>query len=313
MIDYQITQSSNCQIPVITYRDLKTLDEFAKVVQLERDIWGPAYDDVVPVPILAVSVHSGGILIGAFDERGPESAHAASRPSHDAPGTSHLASSTMIGFVYALPGIKDGKPTQWSHMAGIVPEYQSRGLGFQLKLLQRERAMSAGLDLIQWTYDPLQAMNAHLNFAKLGVVVEEYAVNIYGMSASPLHGGNPTDRFVADWWIRKPHVERRIAPASALRIRDESVADAGRVNRAKPAGDRFECVDVDLSLDARRLLVEIPMGFTEMLSNAPDLALEWRMRTREIFTTYFGRGYRAVEFFLDRPSRKGAYLLARQP
>jgi predicted GNAT superfamily acetyltransferase len=280
----------------ITYRDLTTLEDFAAVVDLEREIWGPGYDDVVPVPILAVSVHSGGILIGAFD---------------DASRTSHLASSAMIGFVYSLPGIKDGKPTQWSHMAGVVPAYQSRGLGYQLKLLQRERALSAGLDLVQWTYDPLQAMNAHLNFAKLGVVAEEYAVNIYGVSGSPLHGGNPTDRFVADWWIRKPHVERRLAPA-AMTMRDQGVAEAGRINRAVPAGEWLECEEIDLTLDARRLAVEIPMGFTDMLSKAPDLALAWRMSTREIFTAYFARGYRAVEFFLDRPSRKGSYLLVRQ-
>jgi predicted GNAT superfamily acetyltransferase len=272
---------------VITYRDLTTLEDFALVVDLERVIWGPGYDEVVPVPILAVSVHSGGILIGAFD------------------------ADLMIGFVYSLPGIKDGKPTQWSHMAGVLPEYQSRGLGYQLKLLQRERALHAGLDLVQWTYDPLQAMNAHLNFAKLGVVVDEYAVNIYGVSGSPLHGGNPTDRFVADWWIRRPHVERRLAPA-AMTMRDQGVAEAGRINRAAPvAGERLECVDVDLTLDARRLAVEIPMGFTDMLSKAPDLALAWRMATREVFTTYFGRGYRAVEFFLDRPSRKGSYLLVK--
>ena len=118
----------------------------------------------------------------------------------------------MVGFVYSLPGIKDGKPTQWSHMAGVVDGVPERGLGYQLKLLQRERALSAGLDLVQWTYDPLQAMNAHLNFAKLGVVVEEYAVNIYGESTSPLHEGNPTDRFVADWWIREA---ARRAPARA--------------------------------------------------------------------------------------------------
>ncbi len=287
---------------MITYRDLTTLDDFAVVVDLEREIWGPGYDDVVPVPILAVSVHSGGILIGAFD---------------DAPRTAHLAPSAMIGFVYSLPGIKDGKPTQWSHMAGVLKEYQSRGLGYQLKLLQRERALNAGLDLVQWTYDPLQAMNAHLNFAKLGVVVEEYAVNIYGVSGSPLHGGNPTDRFVADWWIRKPHVERRIAPATqgsspAMVMRDQGVADAARVNRARSVGEWLESANVDLALDARRVAVEIPMGFTDMLSRMPDLALAWRMSTREIFTAYFARGYRVVEFFLDRPSRKGSYLLVRQ-
>lgn len=295
---------------MITYRDLTTLEEFAAVVALERDIWGPAYDDVVPVPILAVSVHSGGILIGAFD---PSRASGSPRP-----GTPHLASSAMIGFVYSLPGIKDGKPTQWSHMAGVLPEYQSRGLGYRLKLLQRERALNAELDLIQWTYDPLQAMNAHLNFAKLGVVCGEYAVNLYGVSASPLHGCNPTDRFVADWWIRKPHVARRLSAAEvalafrpAIPIRDQSVADAVRVNRAAPANEWHDCADVDLALDARRLLVEIPMGFTEMLSRAPALALDWRLATRGIFTTYFGRGYRAVEFLLDRPARKGAYLLVK--
>jgi predicted GNAT superfamily acetyltransferase len=289
---------------VITFRDLTTLEEFARVVELERNIWGPVYDDVVPVPILAVSVHTGGILIGAFDDERER--------THAAPRTSHPAPSAMIGFVYSLPGIKDGKPTQWSHMAGVLPAYQSAGIGYQLKVLQRERALSAGLDLVQWTYDPLQAMNAHLNFAKLGVVVEEYAVNIYGISSSPLHAGNPTDRFVADWWIRKPHVERRLQP-SGLTMRDQGVAEAGRVNRAAPAGDWFECADVNLALDARRLAVEIPMGFTEMLAKAPERALEWRMATREIFTTYFGHGYRAVEFFLDRPARKGAYLLVKQP
>ena len=271
-----------------TYRDLTTLEDFAQVVELERQIWGPGYEEVVPVPILAVSVHRGGILIGAFD------------------------GGRMVGFVYSLPGIKDGKPTQWSHMAGVVDGYRSAGLGRTLKLLQRDRTLAMGLDLIEWTYDPLQAMNAHLNFAKLGVVAEEYAENIYGTSASPLHQGNPTDRFVAEWWIRTPHVERRLAPTGPLTLRATGLADAERVNRTAPSGEWLESVDVDLSLGARRLLVEIPTGFTDMLSRAPELALAWRICTRAIFTTYFARGYRAVDFSLDRAARKGAYLLARE-
>jgi predicted GNAT superfamily acetyltransferase len=270
----------------LTYRDLTTLDEFAQVVELERQIWGPGYDDVVPVPILAVSVHRGGVLIGAFD------------------------GDRMVGFVYSLPAIKDGKPTQWSHMAGVVAEYRSAGLGRTLKLLQRDRTLAMGLDLIEWTYDPLQAMNAHLNFAKLGVVAAEYAENIYGTSSSPLHQGNPTDRFVAEWWIRTPHVERRLA-AGPLTLRTNEVADAPHVNRTGPAGEWLESVDVDLSLDARRILVEVPMGFTDMLSRAPELALAWRICTRAIFTTYFDRGYRAVDFMLDRDAGRGAYLLIR--
>jgi predicted GNAT superfamily acetyltransferase len=270
-----------------TYRDLTTLEDFAQVVELERQIWGPGYDEVVPVPILAVSVHRGGILIGTFDgER-------------------------MVGFVYSLPAIKDAKPTQWSHMAGVIAEYRSAGLGRTLKLLQRDRTLAMGLDLIEWTYDPLQAMNAHLNFAKLGVVAAEYAENIYGTSSSPLHQGNPTDRFVAEWWIRTPHVERRLAGAGPFALRASELAEAPYVNRTGPAGEWLESVDVDLSLDARRILVEVPMGFTDMLSRAPDLALAWRICTRAIFTTYFDRGYRAVDFTLDRDALKGAYLLTR--
>jgi predicted GNAT superfamily acetyltransferase len=278
----------------VTYRDLSTLEEFAVVVDLERRIWGPGYADVVPTPILTVTVQRGGVLIGAF------------------------ADDRMVGFVYSLPGIKYGKPTQWSHMLGVVDEFRNDGIGYQLKLLQRDRTLAMGLDLIEWTFDPMQAMNAHLNFAKLGVVVEEYEENVYGTSMSPLHQGNPTDRFVAEWIIREPHVERRLAQepepvaGRAIPLRAHEVSDATPVNKSAVAGEWLESVDVDLSLDARRLSVEIPMGFTEMLARNPELALAWRICTRAIFTTYFDRGYRAVEFFLDRDARKGSYLLVRQ-
>jgi predicted GNAT superfamily acetyltransferase len=270
---------------VITYRDLSTLEELAEVVELERVIWGPGYTDVVPTPILTVTVHRGGILIGAF------------------------AGERMVGFVYSLPGIKYGKPTQWSHMLGVLDEFRNDGVGYQLKLLQRERTLAMDLDLIEWTFDPLQAMNAHLNFAKLGVIVQEYEENVYGTSMSPLHQGNPTDRFVAEWHIREPHVERRIEPRSGLVMRAHELTDAAPVNRTQMTGEWRENVDVDLSIEARRLAVEIPIGFTGMLAQAPELALAWRVCTRAIFTTYFDRGYRAVEFFLDRPRSCGRYLL----
>src|SRR5262245_3850672 len=277
-------------MPVIAYRDLTTLPEFASVVALEEEIWGPGYDEPVPVPILAVTVMRGGILIGAFD------------------------ASRLIGFVYSLPGLKQGRPMQWSHMLGVVDEFRNDGIGHQLKLLQRDRTLALGLDLIEWTFDPMQAMNAHLNFAKLGVVSDEYEENVYGASASPLHKGNPTDRLVAQWNVREPHVERRIDAArshSPLSLRADDVGDAVPVNRLVPFADWYECADRDVDFDARRLLVEIPMGFTDILQRAPDLALAWRLATRRIFTACFARGYRAVDFLLDRPNRKGAYLLVR--
>ena len=278
-------------MPAITYRDLTTLEDFAAVVDLERDIWGPGYDEVVPVPILAVTVMRGGILIGAFDDDDP------STPS----------GSRLVGFVYSLAGIKHGKPMQWSHMAGVIEAYRSDGVGFQLKVLQRERALAMALGLIEWTYDPMQAMNAHLNFAKLGVVAEEYEINVYGESTSPLHKGNPTDRFVAEWRIGDERVEQRLRGAGPL----APVLTVEPAVRALPAGEWLEPAGIDLALDARRVSVTIPTGFGRMLSEAPDLAMEWRMATRGIFTAYFARGYRAIEFFLDREARKGTYLLIR--
>jgi len=268
---------------MITCRDLTSLTDFARVVDLEQEIWGPGYTDPVPLPILAITVKRGAVLIGAFDcER-------------------------MIGFVYSVPGLRDGRAMQWSHMAGVVEGYRDAGIGHRLKLMQRERTLAMGLDLIEWTFDPMQAVNAHFNFAKLGVVVEEYEENAYGESQSPLHRGTPTDRFVAEWHIGGTRVADRIAGHAPVEI----AGGVPRANRIVPAGGWTECGDIDLTVDANRLAVEIPMGFTEMLAGAPDLALAWRMDTRRIFATYLARGFRAVEFFLDRPGGKGTYLLAR--
>jgi predicted GNAT superfamily acetyltransferase len=285
-------------MPAIAYRHLTTLDDFAGVVELERVIWGPGYDEVVPVPILAVTVMRGGILIGAFDER---------RSGHDQATTTDDQRSHLIGFVYSIAGIKHGQPTQWSHMLGVLDEFRSAGVGRELKLLQRQRALAMELGLIEWTYDPMQAMNAHLNFARLGVVAEEYEVNVYGTSSSPLHRGNPTDRFVAEWKIDDARVERRLGGEAPL----APVLTVEHALSARATGEWLEPAAADSSIDAKRISVEIPTGFTAMLAHNADLALEWRMTTRQIFTSYFARGYQAVEFFLDRPSRKGAYLLVR--
>lgn len=267
-------------------RDLKTLDDFAQVVELEKAIWGVDYGDVVCVPILAITVKRGGVLVGAF-ERG-----------------------RMVGFVYSLPGIKGGKPIQWSHMLGVEDEYRNAGLGHTLKLEQRLRSIEIGCDLVEWTYDPMQALNAHLNFAKLGVVVEEYGINMYGESTSHLHKGTPTDRFIAQWWIREPHVVRRIESHSLAVVRASEAADAPVVNLTRSSGPWLECEGYDLDRADRRLWVEIPTGFTEMQRDDPQRALDWRLATRAIFTTYLGRGYRVVDFVMDRPNARGRYLLA---
>ena len=284
------------------FEDLTTFPQFQQVERLEADIWGPI--DLVPVPIMAVTVRRGAVLIGAYDgER-------------------------LAGFVYSFPALRpkdnreDAKApgreeygtgaSHWSHTLGVHPDYRGAGLGRALKLVQRKRVMELGLDLIEWTYDPLQTLNANLNIVTLGAVVEEYEENVYGESASPLHGGLPTDRFVCQWWIRKPHVERRIerdGTSGALPIVSHEAAAAPVVNATRLDGEWLECGTSRLDLTGSRVAVDIPADFTAMLAADLDLARRWRLHTREIFNHYFHAGYRVVDFTLDKTARRGRYLL----
>ena len=274
----------------IQIKDLTTIEEFRQVVALEQAIWGYTdQGDLVTVPVFIFTVHRGATLIGAFAPDG-----------------------RMVGFAYAVVGMKDGKPMQWSHMAGVLPEFRG-GLGFRLKLAQRERALAQGLDLIEWTFDPLQAMNAHFNFAKLGGVSEEYAANFYGESTSALHRGTPTDRLVLSWKITEPLVIRRLEQTPAFGARAHEVAAAPMVNTTRMDDDWREATVINLALDDRRVWIEIPTGFTEMQQHAPDRALKWRLDLRQMFEAYFAKGYRAVDFVLQRDAGFGRYLLARRP
>jgi predicted GNAT superfamily acetyltransferase len=274
----------------IRLRDLHTADEYRQVMDLERLVWGfTDLNDMVTVPVFTITVKRGAILIGAYDPQ-----------------------DRMVGFVYSIVGMKGRTAIQWSHMLGVTDEWRNSGLGHHLKLVQRERSLAQGYDLVEWTFDPLQALNAHLNFGKLGVVAEEYHRNVYGESTSVLHKGTPTDRLVAQWWIREPHVARRLETPQGLTIRTADVSDAPFINATAPAARWLGNSRIDLAIDAPRVVLEIPTGFTDMQREAPDLALQWRMQTREIFETYFRHGYKVVDFFLERDKGRGRYLIARK-
>ena len=292
----------------IGIRDLTTIDEFRQVVALEQAIWGYTdHGDLVTVPVFIFTVHRGATLIGAFDLSTP------SGPREAADQTSLKASpGRMVGFAYAVIGMKDRRPMQWSHMAGVLPDFRG-GLGYRLKLAQRERALAQGLDLIEWTFDPLQAMNAHFNFAKLGGIAEEYAANFYGESTSALHRGTPTDRLVLSWKLTEPHVIRRLEQPPGLRARAHEVSEAPIVNSTRLDGDWREVTAINLALDDRRVWIEIPTGFSDMQQQAPERALRWRLDLRQMFEHYFAKGYRAVDFVLQREKGFGRYLLARGP
>ncbi len=175
-------------------RALTTLEEFYRTLGLQKRIWGFNESDVVAPRLFGVYRHIGGSVLGAFVD------------------------DEMVGYTLAFAGFKSGRRVYWhSHMAGVVPEWQGRGIGRRLKLRQREEALAAGIDLIEWTFDPLQARNAYFNLERLGVVVQEYVPNLYGVTSSDLHGSLPTDRLVAAWRLESPRVLARIEGNTAER------------------------------------------------------------------------------------------------
>ena len=172
---------------VIEIRVLTGHADFHATVEVQKQVWGFSETDCVAPRLCAVAEEIGGLVLGAFlGER-------------------------MIGFSLTFPGVKDGGRPYWhSHMTGVLPEYQNRGIGRRIKLLQRQQAVQVGIDLIEWTFDPLEIRNAYFNIERLGVVVRHFLPNQYGITSSRLHGGLPTDRLVAEWHVTSERVERTI-------------------------------------------------------------------------------------------------------
>jgi predicted GNAT superfamily acetyltransferase len=190
---------------MILIRSCSGHDELEACVQLQIETWGYDDTDIIPRKAFLVGQKIGGQVIGAFDT--------------DLPGAGPNGTpESMVGFAMSLPGVKTGQksatgnpqPYLHSHMLAVRERYRDRGLGAQLKLEQRREALSRGIRLMEWTFDPLEIKNAHLNIHKLGVVVRSYLVNFYGVSSSRLQGGLPTDRLIAEWYLDSDRVKRAL-------------------------------------------------------------------------------------------------------
>ena len=166
----------------ITIRKCNRIDEFKACVDLQKEVWNFDDLDIVPLRMFVVSEKIGGQVIGAFH------------------------GSQLVGFAFSIPGSRNGHPYLHSHMLAVRDSFRNHGLGRRLKLAQREDAIAKGFELLEWTFDPLEIKNAHLNLVRLGAIARRYSVNHYGFSSSPLQGGLPTDRLVAEWWIKSRRV-----------------------------------------------------------------------------------------------------------
>ena len=267
----------------ILIRDIEDTADMRVVESIEKEVWECDDRDIVPLTMLAAARESGGLLIGAYD--GP----------------------SLVGFAFGFVGLEDGETVHHSHMLAVRSSHRRHNLGYKLKLAQRERALQQGINRMTWTFDPLQSLNANFNFGKLGVLADEYKVNFYGeTTSSPLHQTG-TDRLWVTWLLNSPRVEERVdqtfrpdpsdpVEATLVRCLDGHIPE--RSARVSEAGGGFAAI-------------EIPVDFSSIERNDPNLARLWRDTTRASFSEALAAGF-VVRDFVRRTRGEqmaGVYLL----
>ena len=190
----------------VIIRKCAALAEMQACFALQKEVWKFSDADLVPVRMFVVAAKIGGQVIGAFVHRNDQRNDEGDFEERD-------DKKELIGFALAIPGMRNGRCYLHSHMLAVRLQYRNGGLGRRMKLYQREDALARGFELMEWTFDPLEVKNAYLNIEKLGAIARRYNVNQYGITSSPLQGGLPTDRLVAEWWMKSKRVEAVLADA----------------------------------------------------------------------------------------------------
>lgn len=245
---------------------MRTHDEFAACEAMSRDIWGAAQRNVVPRELLLTMQHNGGLVHGAF-----------------------LPAGGLVGFCFAFLGQRNGQLRLCSHQLGVLPEYRGSGIGIALKQAQRYDAMRLGYELVTWTFDPLEARNAYINLHRLGCVARLYDRDHYGAMEDELNRGLPSDRFEAEWWLRRAKPATAADPQVLLRV-----GRSGEPVREQP----------DLT-GQTPVLISVPPDFQAVKRASRELAVRWRMESRAAFEAALDAGLIAVDF-----RRDGTYIMA---
>jgi predicted GNAT superfamily acetyltransferase len=268
--------------PAIDIRDIETIDEIHAVEELQKEVWGIPDIEVVPYTQLAAAIHSGGTLIGAFD-------------GDDA-----------VGFAYGFAGQERGRAVHHSHMLAVKPAYRSYDLGYRLKHAQRERVLLQGIELMTWTFDPLQSMNAHFNFAKLGVLSDTYYPDFYGSNAASFLHQIGTDRLWVTWPLSR--IEEIAKQRADLRNEIDVTPTLLKCDDA----ERPVVEEAESKLRASRVAIENPSNINGLIENDRTLAIEWRRASRDAFVNALNAGFIVEDFIRgEREGSPGRYILSR--
>jgi predicted GNAT superfamily acetyltransferase len=274
----------------IVVRQCHGLAEFGACLEIQRAVWASADADLTPLPIFVVAAETGGQVLGAFAE------------------------DRMVGFTLALAGMRGrdklgapsapyreprrSKPFLHSHMTAVLEAWRDRGIGRSLKLLQREDALSRGIEMVEWTFDPLQIKNAYFNLVRLGAIARRYLPNQYGLISSPLQAGLPTDRLVAEWQLRSARVRRGVA-ARPERKRAISLLRAASTARTRIRG-RGQAVHI-----------RVPAELASLRHTRPEEAARLQAEIRQEFEHWLNLGYAATSVTVA--GQGGEYLLQPWP
>ncbi len=259
-----LVQSAARDAGAIRIGPVTAMAEYERCVEVQLAVWGYSDGDLIPKRVFIVADRIGGQVIGAFDR------------------------DVLVGFAMALPGYRDGKSYLHSHMLAVLPEYRNSGLGRRLKLAQRDDAVARGIDRMEWTFDPLEIKNAYLNLVRLGAIVRRYIRDFYGPTTSPLQGGLPTDRLVAEWWLRSDRVRRIVGEGGA----GEETVDP--TSAADPAIER----------------IVVPHAVQNWKRNPEQRKLAEQLQTtnRLALESAFARGL-AITGYERNPQGDGCFLL----
>lgn len=245
----------------IEIRKLVTMKEVEQIQQLEQEVWGMT---AIPTHQTFTAATNGGLLLGAFD------------------------GDQIVGFSYSFPGFKEGEVYLCSHMLGVLPSEQHRGIGNLLKEHQCQIAREMGYSLLTWTFDPLESRNAYLNFSKLKGISSCYLENCYGEMTDGLNKGLPSDRLKIEWWINRERVTKNWQPLDVVYERPFTI---------EMRSDGYPKMTIalqDIDPTSEGIEIAIPKHIQQIKQQAPDLALDWRMKIREAFQFLFDKGFAIV-------------------
>jgi predicted GNAT superfamily acetyltransferase len=278
--------------PTIRVAMCETVAELHACEDLQVAVWGGGEREITPYDIMRAILHAGGTVLGAWD------------------------GDQLVGMALSIVAWSGAGAYHHSHLLGVLPEYRRYNVGMRLKLAQRDFVLAQGLNLIMWTFDPLESANAHLNFAKLGVVSDTYLPDFYGAMPEALNAGLPSDRLLVEWRLDAPHVLGRLATGAAATplgaLVTPEVYDAPFLLRMADDGSPIAAAP---DRGVTRVRIEVPASIQDVKVRDPRQALAWRLATRAAFVGAFSAGYLATDYRAPRFHRPacGCYVLALSP